>query len=419
MSFREADAAYVNTQGSVAVSLAKRDSARAKELALAQPLASRAGVLERVAAVLPAPERDRRRALLEQATELFKNAGRPPNRQTQLTLASKLAEQWMDLGERDRARLVLAPVQAIVDAPAAPPLDFFLTALARVDPDHAVQRLQKMPRPSGDPGVTNFYDYAAAIAAELATERPDEAVRVFNLWERAGVQHVANREAMRMCRRLARVGPDRARGFASSQRGPAERALAWACVGLGVADKKDSSGAIEAIDRAIEEIDRLRESGPGPDPVNVVNNERLMYPTNPAALLLPVVERVAPERLGEVFWRAVALHPELENEKKGRLQYSYVGSECILLARYDREVASALFGPMDDYLRSLATGDGPGNEFTRGALLANGCIDPGAAVAALIETLATGEFNRANPAHAAKLRLAEMLGLPSDERWRR
>ncbi len=114
----------------------------------------------------------------------------------------------------------------------------------------------------------------------------------------------------------------------------------------------------------------------------------------------------------------MALHPALEKEKKGQLQYSYIGSECILLARYDREVASALFGPMDDYLRSLATGDGPGNEFNLGALLAKGCIDPGAAVT-LIEALATGEYDRANLAHAAKLRLAEMLGLPSDERWRR
>ncbi len=214
------------------------------------------------------------------------------------------------------------------------------------------------------------------------------------------------------------VDPERARGFAASQRGPSERALAWACVALGLERKKDKSGASEAIDRAIAEIDRLRESGPASDPVVVLGTVRLIYPTNPAVLMLPVVETIAPDRLADVFWRAVALHPALEQEKKGQLQYSYIGTECILLARYDREVAAALFGPMDDYLRSLPTGDGPGNEFNILALLAKGCIEPRAAVT-LIEALATGEYDRANPAHAAKLRLAEMLGLPSDERWRR
>ena len=416
--FHEADGAYGRTQGAVAVSLAKRDPARAAELALVQPLTVRSGVLETVAAALPASERDRRRALLEQATDLFKNAGKPANRQAQLTLASRLAEQWMDLGDRDRARFVLALVQAIVDAPSAPPLDFFLPALARAEPDQALQRLQKLPRPSANVGVTIFYDYAAIIAAGIATERLAEAVRVFNLWERAGVQWATHGRAMQMSRRLAQVDPERARGFAASQRGPAERATAWACVAIGLEQKQDNSGAREAIDHAIGEIDRLRESGPGSDPVVVLGTVRLMYPTNPAVLILPVVETVAPDRVADVFWRAVALHPALEKEKRGQLQYSYIGSECILLARYDREVAAALFGPMDDYLQSLATGDGPGNEFNLVAILAKGCIEPRGAVT-LIEALATGEYDRANLAHGAKLRLAEMLGLSSDERWRR
>ncbi len=208
--FHEADGGYGRTQGAVAVSLAKRDPARAAELALVQPLTVRSGILETVAAALPASEHDRRRVLLEQATELFKNAGKPANRQAQLTLASKLAEQWMDLGERDRARVVLAVVQPIVDAPPAPPLDFFLHALAGVEPNQALERLQKLPRPSANVGVTIFYDYAAIIAAEIATEQPAEAVRIFNLWERAGVQWATNGRVMQMSRRLAQVDPDRA-----------------------------------------------------------------------------------------------------------------------------------------------------------------------------------------------------------------
>ena len=45
----------------------------------------------------------------------------------------------------------------------------------------------------------------------------------------------------------------------------------------------------------------------------IVGGVRLMYPTNPAVVILPVVERIAPDRLAEVFWRAVALHPRLES----------------------------------------------------------------------------------------------------------
>ncbi len=81
---------------------------------------------------------------------------------------------------------------------------------------------------------------------------------------------------------------------------------------------------------AIEEIDRLRESGPGPEEVFFLNGIRLMPPTNPAAQILPIVERVAPERLADVFWRAVALHPRIETDREDQLQSSYIGYECTL-----------------------------------------------------------------------------------------
>ena len=79
-----------------------------------------------------------------------------------------------------------------------------------------------------------------------------------------------------------------------------------------------------------------------------------MPPTNPAAQILPIVERIAPERLAEVFWRAVALHPRIETDREDQLQTSYISYECMLLARYDRDVAAALFEPMDSYLQTPA-----------------------------------------------------------------
>jgi hypothetical protein len=50
--------------------------------------------------------------------------------------------------------------------------------------------------------------------------------------------------------------------------------LAWAFVPLGLAESKQP-GAQEAADRAIQEIDHLRESGPGPDQVFMLNDTLL------------------------------------------------------------------------------------------------------------------------------------------------
>src|SRR5207248_6750918 len=126
-----------------------------------------------------------------------------------------------------------------------------------------------------------------------------------------------------------------------------------------------------------------RESGPGPEPIPIIFDVLLIYPTNPAALILPVVQRTVPDRLDDVFWRAVALHPRLEADPERGLQYSYIGFECTLLARYDRAVAAVLFTPMDAYLRSLAARKGRRNAFNSSHLVAKGCIDPRAALALL------------------------------------
>ena len=90
----------------------------------------------------------------------------------------------------------------------------------------------------------------------------------------------------------------------------------------------------------------------------------------------------------------------------------------MLLARYDRAVAGALFQPLDDYLHSLPVVNGPTNDFNPGMILGKACIDPRGAVA-LLESMTPPAFSRTNPVHSARRRLAEMLGLPADERWKR
>ncbi len=198
---------------------------------------------------------------------------------------------------------------------------------------------------------------------------------------------------------------------------PATRACAWAYVALGVAEK-DKAGASEAMDRAIQEIDRLRESETASEPVTSVGGVAHMYTTNPAVVILPVVERIAPERLAEVFWRAVALHSRVETDREDQVQSSNIGFECMLLARYDRQVAAALFEPIDSYLRSLAARKGPRDTFAASQVVAKGCIDPRAAVALLESLIPTGDIRLLDPANEARTTLAAALGQPPEKRWK-
>jgi hypothetical protein len=365
-----------------------------------------------VASALPASERVRRQALLERAATLLRDPRQPANPAWRLVHLSEIAEQWLDMGERDRARLVLDEGKKSSNALNAR----FLGQLARLEPDQAMAQAQKLPNLQGNPGSRDAA--LAEVAIQLATDHPAEAEQAFNLRDARNDRFVIEFLAMRLCRRLARVDPIRARRVAASLRSPGIRACTWAYLALGLA-KKDKSGASEAIDRAIQEIDRLRESGPGPEPVIIVNGIRLMYSTNPAAVILPIVERIAPGQLAEVFWRAVALHPRIETDREHELQSSYIGHECILLARYDREVAAALFEPMDIYLRSHAATAGPRDEFHSSVILAKACLDPRAAVALLESLLPPQDPRRSNPPHGTRRRLAEVLGQTPENRWMR
>jgi len=397
----------------LAVKLAAKDAARSEAMveAIPAPLA-RARALASVAGALPGSERGRKRAILERATTLLRDHPQQANPTIRDRVSSRIAEQWLDMRELDRARLMLQGWKISSDVLQTG----FLGQMARLEREHALAQLQKLPNRNNTPSYRD--DELGEVAVELAIAHPVEAERIFNLRERTDAQDVSISHALRLCHRLARVDPPRVRRIAASLSGPGARACAWAFVALGQA-KKDNAGASEAIDRAIQEIDRLRESGPGPEQIYIAGGIRLMYPTNPAAVILPVVERIAPERLGEVFWRAVALHPRLETDREDLLQSSYIGFECMLLSHYDREVATALFEPMDSYLRSLAARKGPRNEFTTSLIVAKACLDPRAAVAFLESLTPPRDFSLSNPAHEARLRLAEVLGLPPENRWRR
>ncbi len=228
--------------------------------------------------------------------------------------------------------------------------------------------------------------------------------------------------AMQICRRLGKVDGERAERIAAAVETPGARACAWAFTALGAAER-DKAAASRALDRAIEAIDRVRESGPGPEPVTNLDGVDTIYPTNPAVVVLPIVEQVAPERLGEFFWRAVALHERVGPEREDELQKSGIGFECTLLAHYDRGVAAVLFEPMDSFIQSVMAQKGRSGEMTASVIVAKGCIDPKAG-AELIESLAPDAGRPGvDSANQARMQLAGLFAAqPGDRRsgrWRR
>jgi hypothetical protein len=410
--FRNEDRSYQLIRESLAAKLAVQDPARAQAMveSIPDPL-TKGRALTGVAKALPASERRRKQALLERAATLLGDGPQRANDMDHLRLLSTIAEQWLDMGERDRARFVLQEGKIS----SAVYLSGFLGQLARLEPDQILARLQNLPPYQLDPA---FRDRTLAeVAFQLAIDHPAEAEQVFHLREGGKSELSSLPDALRLCRRLARVDPMRARRIAASLGHPGTRACAWAHVALGLA-QEDKAGAAEAMDRAIQEIDRLRESGPGPEPG--IGGLLYMFRTNPAAMILPVVERIAPERLAEVFWRVVALHPRIRTDREDQLQRSSdIGFECMLLARYDRQVAAALFEPMDSYLRSLAAPTGPLLDFDPSVIWAKGCIYPRSAVALLESLTPPPNSRRSDPAHRARFRLAEVLGMPPESRWMR
>ena len=190
----------------------------------------------------------------------------------------------------------------IPSVPRAGTLPEFLMQLAgRLNPTK-LSSSSELPDLNKDTTWPPLYDSAAAVAVGLAIDHPAEAERALNLWKRSGIQILTNHYVMQLCYRLARVDPTCARRVAM---GGVMRnaALASGLPGAGPGPEKEKTGAAEAVDHAIEEIDRLRESGPGPEPIPRIGGVLSMYPTNPAALILPVVERAVPDRLDDVFWR--------------------------------------------------------------------------------------------------------------------
>ena len=384
---------YLKQRAALALAAADPDEAAAIAETILDP-SNRADALISLIDALPPADRTRKLALLDAAV-LQARAGDLSS--SKLYAIGEVAERWLELGEHKKARALFAEGKTLVEV--LPPIKrtdagSFLARLARVEPAAALALLK-------DVGTKRWRDRATANAAiRMAYEHPAEAEQVLNQLDEPIWRFTV---AQRICRRLARTDPARARRIAAALPAALERAYAWAFLADGLAET-DHEGAQIALDHAVREIDSI-------DPRDSSRTAEV----NPAVTILPIVERVAPERVAEVFWRAIALYRGVDDPRIELSRDVPQASEVLLLARYDREVAATLFEPFAAHARSLALrGD---TEIVPTILLARAAFDPRGAVD-LVESLPPAQsLDITDPANWARYSVADHLAEPPERRW--
>jgi hypothetical protein len=385
-------------RGEAALGLVARDPEEAVAVAetIADP-ANKAGTLVDLVDALSASELPRRLALLERAAAQVRAAKLGSNKFFQ---TGEVAERYLELGQEKQARQLFDEGRALIEAlPSEKRTDAgsFLAHLARLDATSPVTLLKNV-----GPDRWN-QRMLANVASRLAFAFPAEAEHAWELLHETTWRRDAG---FRICRRLARRDPDRARRLASRFPDPTERAYAWTFLADGLREI-DPTAAREALDHAIEEIDAL-------SPREMLDS----WDPGPAASILPLVERISPDRVADVFWRAVAHHAGLDDPRRDLGRDQDPIDEVLLLSRYNRDVAATLFAPLDAYLRSASLRGGA-NDLTTSTILALACIDPRRAVEA-VESLPSPRSPDINdPVSWARCQLGELLAMPADRRWLR
>jgi hypothetical protein len=336
---------------------------------------------------LPATRRDRKLAVLDRAALHARAAPDPAQRLWRLGDA---AELLYELGAVEKAKALFAEGLRTANQMSDKTeyrRAYFAAQLIRVDAPAALAIAKDFQ------GVRVGGSVSVIMGLRLVEQDPVEAER---FWKEAGGGRRGTLETF--CWKMARVDPARARRIIERFPWIGLRPELFLFLALGLREP-DESAAQQALGEGLRLIDRLMRDQP----------ERYQFI---AGSLLPIVERIDPARVPEVFWRDAASRPPVGNP---RTISAYSPSQLIhRLAWYDREVAAALFEP--SRIRMEHTEDGElatwENEF-----LAWSFFDPRAAVARLEQVpVSQGPGYRAN---AARLRVASFLGLPFEARWRR
>ncbi len=374
--------------------LARTDPARAEAVARAieVPELQVMGLLTVVHA-LPDQERDRKLALLGRAAVQTKAVTVPRIRLDQI---GEVAERWFELGEKEKAKALLAeglPLANKTAVAAAALRGRFAARLSLVDPALALAIVEAFPASD-----TYYVNLALRnIAFRLAADNPALAERVLRkIRQESGRDWLPPAVAWRM----AKVDPARAVSFVEESQRSLDHPQMFLFLALGL-KTRDTAAALDAFQTAMRGIDRSMIEGSEYAP---------MRPK--IEVLLPLVEQIDPALVPEYFWRVVATRPSLGDP--GATGELSEGLLVALLAWYDRDVAAALFEPIR--ARMEQTDD---QMLVRSSVefMAWSIFDPRAAVARFAQVPV--DPKRELNTDLARRELVDVLGRAHDERWQR
>jgi hypothetical protein len=289
----------------------------------------------------PPLDRARQEQLLDRA---LTDARQSANIGWKVWLFGEIADRWLDLGSLERARPILLEGQRILAGIPKQTWVFeaekFADVLAVIDLPAATALFERQGKRNVSPtDAATINGHKGQAAIRLANINPAEAERLIappsaNFYERPAV-------VMKVARKMASADLARARRLIetiddeSSPGMTASRALVPFGLGAiaGELVKTNPAQARALLDEAFAGLRAIAIDGsPGQGQQSVAN---LM------AELLPVVERVGPERLAERAWLAAASRSALELEPKGpELESTF--ALAMLVARYDRALADVI-----------------------------------------------------------------------------
>ncbi len=329
---------------------------------------------------------------------------------TRVNQLARVARGWLNLGDIERVRpLIDEGLKIAAKLPQeAYYQPYFLPTAARLELDQALSLLRDMNKGRRQ----QCYMW---IAAALANERPADAERVIQLIEDSRLNQPMSRShiALWLCGPMAKADPKRAERLIGELKTPAAQACGWAVLALAVVDR-DKAAARLSLDRSIQLIDGLiARPGAGEGSPFLAD-----IFTNPAASILPIVEKVAPEHLEEVFWKAVALMPKSDTARQHALPDNRVAAAAVFLARYDRRAAD-LF--LTQAKASLQRGTTDFRRFAGSILRIEVSADPRAAVATFESLSGAGDKPYLMPDGSAPPVLSDLIETliePYDEHWK-
>jgi hypothetical protein len=333
---------------------------------------------------LPATQRARKIALLDRVALHARSA---PDAVQRLRWIGEAAEQLHELGEVEKARPLFAEGLRLADQTTNKKeydRAYFAAQLAPIEPTAALAIAKEFK------GVRVGGSSRVALGLQMMGQDPAEALWFWK--EMHGLRGLGIRAVFG---RLPMGDSARAQRFFDQLRLTnltSYRSDFYAFLALGL-KAQDESASRRAIEEVLHALDGLMKERP----------EQLQFRTSN---LLPIIERVDPALVPEVFWRDLASRPSSANPRTINV---YSPTDLIRhLAWYDREVAAALFESCRDRIehtedRELATWY---SEFE-----AWSSFDPRAAVARL-EKIPFGPDLSPND---ARMRVATSLGL-SDKR---